>query len=84
MFYKNCYNDKDEVYNDYMKNVIDPVTGDDYDDLNMIFIPDAYPLESDWFMGKYSSGLRGWSWKPIDRAIGAGVRIPPSPPDRSK
>lgn len=47
MFYKNCYNDKDEVYNDYMKNVIDPVTGDDYDDLNMIFIPTAYPLESD-------------------------------------
>lgn len=47
MFYKNYYNDTDEVYNDYIKNAISHMTGDDYDDLNMIFIPEEYPLKSD-------------------------------------
>ena len=47
MFYNNRYNDVEmKVYDDDLnENPYKHLTGDDYDDLNMLFIPDEYPLE---------------------------------------
>lgn len=56
MFYNNRYNDVEmKVYDDDLnENPYKHLTGDDYDDLNMLFIPDEYPLEDYWFISAFN------------------------------